>query len=357
MRIQKEILASKISRLKAIVPKQTPMAVLQGVLVSDGWMTATNMELTVKTKLDNADPNERMIIPADAFDLIANLPSGEMELTGSKELIKISMDSIENEFSTFDPDQFPSSKTTENDTVVTLDADELMEHLSNVLWAVAKKDAGSHVMKALCIDCHDGEANFVGLDGHTIAWDRIPYRGSLTLLIPRESVEALLKLDMTGEVEIIQDRLHSTFRCKDYIIETRLIDGEFFNYRKLFTGEAGKDIGIDRKIMIDAIKRAASCAPKSTALVLSFSGPTVTIKIDSPKSKYKECLLLDEGTEDDFEIAFNPTILENNLRAFRSEKMMMKIDGPKKPMILTASGTDLTTFALPVRMNTAPSNQ
>ena len=53
MRIQKEILASKISRLKAIVPKQTPMAVLQGVLVSDGWMTATNMELTVKTKLDN----------------------------------------------------------------------------------------------------------------------------------------------------------------------------------------------------------------------------------------------------------------------------------------------------------------
>ena len=65
MRIQKEILAAKISRLKAIVPKQTTMAVMQGILISDGWMTATNMELTVKTILDGADPGERMIIPAD----------------------------------------------------------------------------------------------------------------------------------------------------------------------------------------------------------------------------------------------------------------------------------------------------
>lgn len=351
MRIQKEILAAKISRLKAIVPRQTPMAVLQGILISDGWMTATNMELTVKTLLEGADPNDRMIIPADAFDLISNLPSGELELTGGKDRIRISMDSIENEFSTFDPDQFPRSQTTESDSVVTLDADELMEHLANVLWAVAKKDGGSSVMKALCIDCHDGEANFVGLDGHSVAWDRTPYRGSMKMLIPRESVEALLKLDMKGDVEIAQDMLHSSFRCKDYIVETRLTDGEFFDYKKLFEGEAGKEIGIDRKTMIDAIKRAASCAPKSTALVLSFTGPTVTIRIDSPKSKYKECLLLDDGTDEDFEIAFNPTILENNLRAFRSEKLVMKIDGPKKPMILQASGTDLTTLALPVLMH------
>ena len=351
MRIQKEILAAKISRLKAIVPKQTTMAVMQGILISDGWMTATNMELTVKTILDGADPGERMIIPADAFDLIANLPSGVLELTGNKESIRICMDSIENEFSTFDPDQFPFSHTTESDSVVTLDADEFMEHLANVLWAVGKKDGGISVMKALCIDCRDGEANFIGLDGHSIAWDRTPYRGSMTMLIPRESVETLLKLDMKGSVEIAQDRLHSSFKCKDYIVETRLTDGEFYDYKKMFAGENGKEISIDRKTMIDAIKRASSCAPKSTALVLSFTGPTVTIKIDSPKSKYKECLLLDDGTEEDFEIAFNPTILENNLRAFRSEKLVMKIDGPKKPMILQAGGTELTTLALPVLMH------
>ena len=304
MRIQKEVLAGKISRLKAIVPKQTTMAVLQGILITDGWMIATNMELTVKTLLDGADPDDRMIIPADAFDLISNLPNGEMELTGGKESIKIRMDSIENEFSTFDPDQFPLSQTTESDSSVIIDADELMEHLANVLWAVAKKDGGNSVMKALCIDCRDGEANFIGLDGHSVAWDRTPYRGSLTMLIPRESVETLLKLDMKGDVEIAQDRLHSSFKCKDYIVETRLTDGEFYDYKKLFAGEDGNEIGIDRKTMIDAIKRAASCAPKSTALVLSFTGPTVTIKIDSPKSKYKECLLLDDEVDEDFEIAF-----------------------------------------------------
>ena len=77
MKIDKNELAKKIGQLKGIVPSKTTSEALRGVLYKDGYLIASNTELTVKAKLEaeESNPDGRFIIPEKAFDLISNMPN------------------------------------------------------------------------------------------------------------------------------------------------------------------------------------------------------------------------------------------------------------------------------------------
>ena len=96
MKLQKAELAQKLNKIKGVVPKKTTMPVLQGVLVMDGYLIANNTEMTVKAKIEGIE-GESFIIPEKAFDLINNLPDGEMEISATaNNTITIKADKIKN---------------------------------------------------------------------------------------------------------------------------------------------------------------------------------------------------------------------------------------------------------------------
>lgn len=80
MKIQKTELAAKLNQIKGVVPKKTTMPILQGILVKEGYLIANNLEMTIKAKLEGTE-DECFIIPERAFDLINNLPDGEIDIT------------------------------------------------------------------------------------------------------------------------------------------------------------------------------------------------------------------------------------------------------------------------------------
>lgn len=107
MKVQKADLATKLNKIKGVVPKKTTMPVLQGILVKEGYLIANNMEMTVKAKLEGIE-DDCFIIPERAFDLISNLPDGEVEISvTTKNIITIKADKIKNKYRTMDSEQFP----------------------------------------------------------------------------------------------------------------------------------------------------------------------------------------------------------------------------------------------------------
>lgn len=84
MRINKSEQSKKIGQLKGIVPSRTTIEALKGVLCSDGYLIASDTNLTVKAKLEGMEEEtEPFIIPAKAFDFIGSLPDGELEFCRS----------------------------------------------------------------------------------------------------------------------------------------------------------------------------------------------------------------------------------------------------------------------------------
>ena len=195
MNVDKNELSKKIGQLKGIVPKQTTIEALQGVLCKDGYLIASNNELTIKAKLEGMD-DEAFIIPSKAFDLISSLPSGDVTITCTEDVVTIQMGKIKNKFKTHPVLKFMYQRDSmKTDDVATIEADKLKEAISHVLYAIPT--AGTNqIMTGMYLEADGTNLNFVGLDGHRISWDCVKFDNQFKLIVPRAAVEKVLQLDL-----------------------------------------------------------------------------------------------------------------------------------------------------------------
>lgn len=162
MKIQKTELATKLNQIKGVVPKKTTMPILQGILVKEGYLIANNLEMTVKAKLEGTE-GECFIIPERAFDLINNLPDGEVDISVSNgNTMTIRADKIKNKYQTMDPEPFPVADIDGEGSEFTLKAGQLLESVKRVSYAIPQQ-GGNATMSTMCLQAKDGQLNFVGL--------------------------------------------------------------------------------------------------------------------------------------------------------------------------------------------------
>lgn len=348
MKIQKNELAQKLNKIKNVVPKKTSHAVLQGVLVKDGYLIANNMEMTVKAKIEGAE-GESFIIPERAFDLITNLPTGEVEIAvTAKDTITIKADKIKNKYKTLDADIFPVTAVQEDGNELTIDAEMFLESIKRVSYAIPTQGANA-AMTAMCMQAEEGQINFVGLDGHVLAWDRVDYDGEFKLLIPKNTVEKLKSIGLSGDIQIKHNSTGAVFSTNDFEVYTRLIEGEYFQYKTLFK-ELPLHTVISRTALLDAMVRAKMCTEEKSPVRFEMSGNTLSLSIKDKTTDYIEMVELQEEISKNLTIGFDARLVLETLKAFDCDNVGLSLEGPKMPMIVEAEDSDFRTIVLPVNL-------
>lgn len=349
MKIQKTELAQKLNKIKGVVPKKTTMPVLQGILVRDGYLIANNMEMTVKAKIEGIE-GESFIIPERAFDLINNLPDGEMEISvAANNIITIKADKIKNKYQTMDPARFPATASQEEGSELTIKADMLLESMKRVSYAVPTQ-GNNTIMSTVCLQALGGQLNFVGLDGHVLAWDRIDYDGEFELLIPKGTVDKLKTLGLNGEVQIRHSKTGAVFITEEFEVYTRLIEGEYFKYRTMFK-ELPLHTVVSRTNLLDAMTRAKMCTEERYPVKFELEESTLNLSIKDNVTDYNETVDLQERIPEALTIGFNARLVLETLKAFDCENVGISFEGPKMPMIVEAEDSDFKAIVLPVAIN------
>ena len=346
MKIQKTDLAQKLNKIKGVVPKKTTLPVLQGILVRDGFLIANNMEMTVKAKIEGTE-GESFIIPERAFDLNNNLPDGEMEISvAAGNIIMIKADKIKNKYQTLDPAQFPATASQDNGSELRIKAEMLLESMKRVSYAVPAQNTNT-VMTAMCLQAAGGQLNFVGLDGHVLAWDKIGYDGEFELLIPKNTVDKMKSLGLSGEVQIRHNKTGAVFITEDFEIYTRLIEGEYFKYQTLFK-ELPLHTVVSRIALLDAMTRAKMCTEERCPVRFEMDGGALSLSIKDNTTDYYETIELQEDIAEALTIGFDARLVLETLKAFDCENVGLSFGGPKMPMIVEAEDSDFKTIVLPV---------
>ncbi len=346
MKIQKTDLAQKLNKIKGVVPKKTTMPVLQGVLVQDGYLIANNMEMTIKAKIEGTE-GESFIIPERAFDLINNLPDGEMEISAAAgNIITIKADKIKNKYQTLDPAQFPATGSQDEGSELRIKAEMLLESMKRVSYAVPAQNSNT-VMTAMCLQATGGQLNFAGLDGHVLAWDKIDYDGEFELLIPKNTVDKIKSLGLSGELQIRHNKTGAVFITEDFEIYTRLIEGEYFKYQTLFK-ELPLHTVVSRMVLLDAMTRAKMCTEERCPVRFELDGGALSLSIKDNTTDYHEMVELQEDIAEALTIGFNARLVLETLKAFDCENVGLSFGGPKMPMIVEAEDSDFKTIVLPV---------
>lgn len=346
MKIQKAEFTAKLNKIKGVVPKKSTRPVLQGVLVKEGYLIANNMEMTVKAKLEGIE-DECFIIPERAFDLINNLPDGEVDISVTAEnILTIKTDKIENKYQTMDPEQFPSTDVPKEENRLTIKADTLLESMKRVFYAVSAQSSNS-VMASMCLQADKGQMNFVGLDGHMLAWDKVKYDGEFELLIPRNTVDKLKALGISGEVQIIHNKTGAVFITDDFEVYTRLVEGTYFKYQTMFK-EFPIHTVVSRIALLDAMTRAKMCIEGMVPVKFELQEQQLNLSIKNTITDYHETIELQERLAESLIIGFDAKLVLETLKAFDCDNIGISFGGSKMPMMIEAEDSDFKALVLPV---------
>lgn len=349
MKIQKTELAAILNKIKGVVPKKTTTPALQGILVKEGCLVASNMEMTVKAKLEGAG-DECLIIPERAFDLINNLPEGEVEISAkSGNSIAIKAEKIKNKYQTMGPEQFPLLPKPEEGNRIEIKAEVLLESMKRVSYAIPTNGSNA-VMSSLCLQAAGGQLNFVGLDGKLLAWDKVDYDGEFELLIPKNTIDKLKSLGLSGDVQITHNKTGAIFVTEDFEVCTRLVEGKYFQYQTMFK-ELPMHTAVSRTELLDAITRAKMCTEEKRPVKFEMKESELNLSIKDKTTDYHETVDLQESLPEPITIGFDARLVLETLKTFDCENVVISLGGARMPMIVEAEDSDFKAIVLPVAIN------
>lgn len=351
MIIQKCELASKLKKLKSILPSNPPIECIKNVLFKNNSIMANNLEMAMVIPLD-VDTDEEFLLPLKAVEMIENLPDGEVKITtDNKHAILIEMDGIKNKVQSEDPKVFPDINidfNSEHTKKTIIHGNVLQDAINSVVYAVADNESRP-VLAGLLMESAGGKLNIVGTDGVRVAWSIVDYDGELEMIVPRISIQKLMQQGLKSDIEITYNPNNAIFKSDEFTFYSRLIEGEYIDYSKVFV--AGNiSVDIDRLALIESINRSSICANEKVRpqVLLDISKDVVNVSSASNSSEYTEKLKLESAVDNPIKIGFNARFLLECLKSYKCPQIKLNFSGELKPLFIEDSG--LKSIVLPVKL-------
>lgn len=346
MRIDKQLFAEKLKRLKGIIPTSGAIESLQGVLVADGMVTANNLNYGMQVPLDIPDCNERFFLPQKAIDLILRLPDGMMDIeVGQDYSIKIRSGNISNKFSGIAPNTVPKLPVIEKGDKAWVDAEDFLAAIKTVIYATEKSNSRP-VLAAVALLAEDGVLNIVATDSHRLAWYQMEYLENLSLIIPTDAAQQLIRANLTDKLTIYDSKNNALFETADCRFFVRAVAESYVNYQMLFKGMGSRNLTVDKRKLIDALERASILADNNIVRLHFNANDVLTVKAQSQYGEFAEDISV-TGPAEDFTIACNAKYALDALRAHPEDVIEGVVKGPLAPIFF--KNDNLKTLFLPVR--------
>ena len=121
------------------------------------------------------------------------------------------------------------------------------------------------------------------------------------------------------------------------ILSSRLIDGQFPNYRQLLPETFEHELRIAAAELTDVVRRISLLAQKNAPLRLAFTPGELTVSAQTPDvGEARESLPVAFQGEP-LEIGFNPEFLRAGLEAIEEGDVLLKLISPLRPGLIEAA--------------------
>ena len=145
---------------------------------------------------------------------------------------------------------------------------------------------------------------------------------------------------------------HILFETGGYSIISRLLEGEFLNYKAAIPVTASTTVKIDTRKFIDSVERTSLIITDKTKSLVSCVFEDDSVKVHSVTALGTANDRIDAQIEGNkVEIGFNNRYLLDALRACNTDMVRIELNGAVSPiLILPPEGDDFIFLVLPVRL-------
>ncbi|MGA1073832.1 MAG: DNA polymerase III subunit beta [Ilumatobacteraceae bacterium] len=361
-RCERETLADAlITAGRAATSRTGTLPVLSGVRLDVGTemltVTGTDLELTIQLSVPvHVDRPGTAVVPARLVgEIVRSLPAGgvEVRLESEDEMV-ISTGRSQFSVRPLSVTDYPMQPEMSGDPV-TLESSVVADALRQVVRAASSDDARA-ILTGVLIAAEDDGVKMVATDSYRLAVRDLPRSSMLAagqkVLVPGRALAELQRILSSGSDLVVRlGSREAVFEVGSTRLMTRLIEGEYPNYRNLLPNQYPNILTVAREALLDALRRVKILALDSTPVRLELGGDTVRLRAIAQDvgNAHEEIDARYEGT--DMTIAFNPEYFAAGLDAIEGDEVTLNTIDPMKPAVLRGVGHDDYLYLLmPVRV-------
>ncbi|MGI5898180.1 MAG: DNA polymerase III subunit beta [Candidatus Dojkabacteria bacterium] len=319
-------------------------------------LKTTDLELSITTWI-GADIKEDGVVTVPAKQLaefVNSIPEEKVDIEVEKQNFNISTENNSASFNTMPSEDFPNIPTIGKDnSIVRIKKEDLVTAIERVAFATATDDI-KPVLTGVKIEIEDGVIHFIATDGLRLSRQSVNIEKGATkknFLVP---VRALLELSYivssldTDEewinIYTIDDKNQVLFRFADVDLISRLIDGEFPEYRQIIpTGYKTKCM-IQKNDFVNSIKIINIIARSvlGNKMILDISSTAGKISLSAVQSDLgkNESNMSCKIEGDDIKIAFSAKLLNDVLTHIDNEDIVFECSESTRPGVFKIDGDD-----------------
>src|SRR5437660_7959117 len=365
--ISKEQIINGLQAVQNVVSTRTTLPILSNVLVRADKdkleVTATDLDVTITCAVEAkiSKPGATTVPVKKLFGIVRELNNSEIDLeVDEKNVCTIRSGPSFYKINGLSADEFPPRPQFKEDKKVVLPQETVRSMMKKTSFAIST-DESRYVLNGIFISLKDHKMTMVATDGRRLALvDEevdITEKSHGEFIVPAKTVTELNRLlQDKGELELRYAENQASFSLKDekgssVLIVTKLIEGNYPNYRQVIPAETKERISLVREEFLHALRRAEiMTSEKSNSVKMSFGKNKLEITANSPEvGEAKESLAVNyKGKE--MAIAFNPKYLIDPLNALTNDEVFIELIDELSPGVLKINGPFLYVV-MPMRLS------
>ncbi|MBE7026966.1 MAG: DNA polymerase III subunit beta [Ruminococcaceae bacterium] len=346
---------------KAVSPKST-LPILEGILLecNNGKviLTGNDLEISIKYEIEASVSEEGSIVLNSRMfgDIIRKLPDAPVLIESDENNItNIKCVNVDFNISGLLASEFPKITEVTRDNFIKVENSKLKKMIKQTIFAVSLRE-NKPVLTGAFFEIENSRFTMVASDGYRLAIrnETISDCGrTINAIVPGKTLNELLKIikDDDNIVNIYFTDKHVLFEFDNFIVTSRLRDGEYIKYKSAIPSEYNIEINANVASFCDSIDRAALIINTETSkspLKLDIKNDNITISCSSHMGKVSDIVNVD-SSGGELVIGFNHKYLWDAFKNCEDEDVIMKFITERYPLIITpVEGDAFLYMILPI---------
>jgi DNA polymerase-3 subunit beta len=325
-------------------------------------LRATDMEIGLRVPLEGeAVRDGAVVLPARLLvDVVRALPgdSVSLELRPTEQDVEIVAGPATFHIRTLRLEDFPPFPEPEGDGRVEVPGPAFVETVLKVARS-ASRDETRPVLTGILVSASESELRMVATDSYRLSVKETkldsPLTGSFEANVPARALQELTRIVQAGDADRLSVSVRTNqvvFEAGGVVLSSRLIDGQFPNYRQLLPDAYEHQLQLGGGEITEVVRRISLLAQKNAPLRLAFAEGELTVSARTPDVGEAQESLPVPFQGEPLEIGFNPDFLRDGLEAVESGDVVLKLISPLRPgLIEAADGSGFQYLLMPIRLN------
>jgi len=352
MKVNSKKLLAAVKKLAGVINNPSiPILANVRIEVSDNKATLTGTNLSQSAKVyvdvDGGDNIDTTINFKRISAILSQLPNDVLSMVVKDDSATIKCGKSKFKLSCIDSAEWPKDEFEGEPITLDIDLDLFRNHINQVFYSVSR-DESRPVLNGVMIEIENGNFRTVATDGKRLSVSSI--HG-----VHQDNINAKIICPVSILMDICRNASDSIFikiyeskmcvKSGDYEVVTKLIEGNYPNYKQIIPKDFSDSITIDRRLFLESIQRVSLILDESqNAIQLIFEDNKLTLTAQTQDSAQESFNIDFDGAVD---FNFNPLLLIDMLKNVRSDEVVLNYNDRISPTLI--SSDNLRYIVMPMR--------